>query len=455
MAPAATDSPATPALPDEVNKPPAGVVLPPKDIRAIVEKTAGYVARNGPAFEDRIREKEKHNPKFSFLSAKDAYYPFYAWRLDEVREGRGTAISAGRAGEVAPAQEPEKPKGPAAPPDFHFSARMPNISAQDLDVVRLTALFVAKNGRSFMTTLSQKETRNYQFDFLRPQHSLYQFFSRLVDQYTLLSQSASADGEKAKRTRMKDLEQNADDKFNILGRAKQRAEWVKFQEAQRQKKEEEAEKEKLEYAQIDWHDFVVVETVLFEEADDQADLPPPTSLNDLQSASLEQKAAMSLQPHDRRIEEAMPTDQDYSLFYNQQQPQQQQYAMPQQAYNLYEHQQPQAMDYQYSQPTPSSAHADEEERAIAERTQAREAAQAAQAAAKGGAGQPMKIRNDYVPRAQAKRQNVQMALCPNCKQQIPYDELDHHMKSMPAYCLYSSLNILSYYGHTVLTRFPS
>ena len=433
MAPAATDidTPATSALPDEVNKPPTGVVLPPRDIRAIVEKTAGYVARNGAAFEDRIRDKERHNPKFSFLSSNDAYYPFYAWRLDEIREGRGTAISAGRAGEAAPVPEPEKSKGPAAPPEFNFSARMPNISAQDLDVVRLTALFVARNGRSFMTTLSQRETRNYQYDFLRPQHSLYQFFSRLVDQYTLLLQSGSADGEKAKKARMRDLEQNTQDKFNILGRAKQRAEWAKFQEEQKQKKEEEAEKEKLEYAQIDWHDFVVVETVLFEEADDQADLPPPASLNDLQSASLEQKGAMSLQPHDRRIEEAMPTDEDYNFFYNQQQQQQQpqSYSMPPPQFTPYENEQPQSMDIQLDQPSYVSAQADEEERAIAERTKAREAAQAAQAAAKGGAGQPMRIRNDYVPRAQAKRQNVAMALCPNCKQQIPYDELDHHMKS--------------------------
>lgn len=428
MAPSATvDSPATPGLPDEVSKPPAGIVLPPRDIRAIVEKTAGYVARNGPAFEDRIRDKEKHNPKFSFLSAKDAYFPYYAWRLEEVREGRGTAVSAGRAGEGPPVQEPEKPKGPEAPPDFHFSARMPNISAQDLDVVRLTALFVAKNGRSFMTALSQKETRNYQFDFLRPQHSLYQFFSRLVDQYTLLLQSASVDGEKAKKARMLDLEQSANNKFNILGRAKQRAEWVKFQEEQKQKKEEEAEKEKLEYAQIDWHDFVVVETVIFEDSDEQADLPPPTSLNDLQSASLEQKGAMSLQPHNRRIEEAMPTDEDYSVFYNQQQP----YAAPPPAFYPYETQLSQAVDHQFTAPNSLSAHQDEEERAIAERKQAREAAQAAQAAAKGGSGQPMRIRNDYVPRAQAKRQNLQMALCPNCKQQIPYDELDHHMKSKP------------------------
>lgn len=192
---------------------------------------------------DRIREKEKHNPKFSFLSANDAYNPFYAWRLTEVREGRGTAISAGRTGEAAPAPEPEKPKGPVEPPAFHFSARMPNINAQDLEVVKLTALFVAKNGRSFMTALSQRETRNYQFDFLRPQHSLYQFFSRLVDQYTELLQANSVDGGKAERARMEELQSNAKDRFHVLGRAKQRAEWVKFQEEQKHQKEEAAEKE--------------------------------------------------------------------------------------------------------------------------------------------------------------------------------------------------------------------
>ena len=57
---------------------------------------------------DRIREKEKSNPKFSFLAPTDAYHAYYQWRLSEIREGRGNAIAAGRAGETAP--EPEKPK---------------------------------------------------------------------------------------------------------------------------------------------------------------------------------------------------------------------------------------------------------------------------------------------------------------------------------------------------------
>ena len=430
MAPTAIDTPAPPGV-EEIRQPPPGIVKPPRDIQAIVEKTAGYVARNGIVFEERIRDKEKGNNKFSFLNPTDAYAPFYSWRLQEVREGRGTSISAGRPGEAAAAKGPEKPKGPEPPPEFQFSARMPNISAQDLEVVKLTALFVAKNGRSFLTSLSQKENRNYQFDFLRPQHSLNQYFSRLVDQYSLLLLSVSAGGDKAERARRFELEQNVENKFHRLEKARQRAKWVKFQEQQKQQKEEAAEKEQLEYAQIDWHDFAIVETIIFDENDDQVELPPPTSLNELQSASLEQKAAMSLQPHDRRIEEAMPTSNDYGLFYGQQVPSQTQQPFNPQIPIQQPQPQPQPQ-YPLAPPTagpPPSLQNQEEERAIAERAQAREQAQAAAAANRPSqATAPMRIREDYVPRAQTKRQTAATAICPNCKQAIPYDELDRHMK---------------------------
>jgi splicing factor 3A subunit 1 len=157
---------------------------------------------------------------------------------------------------------------------------------------------------------------------------------------------------------------------------------------------------------------------MFTEADDQADLPPPTSLNDLQSASLEQKAMMSLQPHNMRIEEAMPGDEPS---YYDPPPQPVQMPPPTAAWAP-QSAGPDTVDYR------TQAQEDEEERRIRERAEERERAQQAQAAAKGTTG-PMRIRNDYVPRAQAKRQNVAMALCPNCKQQIPYDELEQHMRS--------------------------
>lgn len=79
-------------------------------------------------------------------------------------------------------QESIVPKEP--PPEFEFIADPPSISAFDLDVVKLTAQFVARNGRQFLTQLMQKEQRNYQFDFLRPQHSLFNYFTKLVEQYT-------------------------------------------------------------------------------------------------------------------------------------------------------------------------------------------------------------------------------------------------------------------------------
>jgi splicing factor 3A subunit 1 len=413
-----------PELPEAASKPPEGIVLPPKDIRAIIEKTAGYVARNGGVFEDRIRDKEQGNSRFSFLTPADAYAPFYQWRLSEVRAGRGTAVSAGRTGDLTPV--PSKPKGPEPPPDFHFSARIPNISAQDLEVVKLTALHVARKGKSWMTALSQREARNYQFDFLRPQHSLYNFFQRLVDQYTILLQTGP-EGQKAEQARIQALQANIQDRFRVLGLAKKRAEYVKFQESQKQKKEEAAEAERIAYAQIDWHDFVVVETVLFTDQDEQTELPPPTTLNDLQSASLEQKAMMSLARADRRIEEAMPTDDMSSYAYGQQS-----YAVPP----------PQAYGYAPSPPVPGPVPAYSPSPQPPQQVPIPQPAYSpappavptppqstASPAPHIVPGQPpMRIRDNYVPRAQQRAARGATGLCPNCGQQIPLAEMDQHLR---------------------------
>ena len=421
---------APPELPDAVSKPPEGIVLPPKDIRAIVEKTAGYVERNGPVFEDRIRDKEIHNSKFSFLSPNDAYSPFYQWRLSEIRAGRGTAISAGRA--EAPIEE--KPRGPPPPPEFVFSARMPNISALDLEVVRLTALHVARKGKSWMTALSQREARNYQFDFLRPQHSLYNFFSHLVDQYTVLLQTGP-EGQKAEQARIQTLQANLQNKFRVWELAKRRAEYVKWQESQKQKKEEAEQAEQMAYAQIDWHDFVVVETVLFTDADDQAELPPPTSLNDLQSASLEQKAMMSLSRPDMRIEEAMPTDDIMSYSYDNQN--ENAYAQ-----NGYLPQQPQQFvptpspaptqmpmqTYSPAPPIPSPQPQSIQPLPGTTSIPSRPDTSSPHPTNLLPNAAPMRIKSDYVPRAQQRQRAANTALCPNCGQQIPLVELDEHMR---------------------------
>ncbi|KAF2488869.1 hypothetical protein BU16DRAFT_553635 [Lophium mytilinum] len=396
---------------------PSDIILPPQGIREVIEKTAGYIVRNGVAFETRLRDAERNTPKFSFLFEDDGYYAYYSWRLREIGNGRSTDVSAGRVGEAS--KEPEQPKGPVQPPDFQFSARMPNMNAKDLDIVKLTARHAAGRGRAWITALSQRENGNPQFDFLRPQHSLHQFFTRLTGQYADLMTAGSQDDGRIEKARDARLEHNTRDPYHILEQARQRAEYVKYQALQKQQEEEQAEKDKLEFAQIDWHDFVVVETVEFTEVDDQADLPPPTSKNALQSASLEQKAMMSLNPSSRRIEEAMPGEETYYVPHAPavQMPPPQPNWQPQQS-------EPEPMDYKSQA---QQAQEDEDERRIRERQEEREKAAQAQAAAKGIGG-PMRIRNDYTPRAQARKQNVGLALCPNCKQQVPFSELEEHMR---------------------------
>lgn len=414
-------------------KPPAGVIIPPPgEIREAIEKTAGYVMRGGLGLEQRIRDNHGKNPKFSFLmTSADPYNAYYEWRKEEIKAGRGTAVAAGRTGDAAAQPAKQEPKGPSKPPDFQFSARMPRMSQKDLEIVRLTALFVAKNGRPFMTQLAHREASNPQFQFLIPNHTFHNFFQSMIDQYSILLRESGVNGEgtKVQAERIAELRRNVNDKFHVLARAKQRADYAIWQEAEKAKQEQEEEKKKIEFASIDWNDFVVVETIVFNESDDQASLPPPTTLNDLQYASLEEKNKFSISSN-LRIEEAFPFE---DTNYNAYPPQTYGVQAPPPAHQ--NHTTNTAPSYSTSLPVGRTRTADEEDelQRIQEREQDRQRMQQAQAEARGGIA-PMKIKENYVPRAAQRAANKfgsQTALCPNCKQQIPLNEMDEHMRSKP------------------------
>ncbi|RLV97799.1 hypothetical protein DV515_00011477 [Chloebia gouldiae] len=260
-------------------KPVVGIIYPPPEVRNIVDKTASFVARNGPEFEARIRQNEINNPKFNFLNPNDPYHAYYRHKVSEFKEGKAQEPSAAipkvmqqqqSAQQQLPQKETVVPKEP--PPEFEFIADPPSISAFDLDVVKLTAQFVARNGRQFLTQLMQKEQRNYQFDFLRPQHSLFNYFTKLVEQYTKILIPPKG--------LLLKLKKEAENPKEVLDQVYYRVEWAKFQERERKKEEEEKEKERVAYAQIDWHDFVVVETVDFQ-PNEQGNFPPPTTPEEL------------------------------------------------------------------------------------------------------------------------------------------------------------------------------
>ncbi|KAJ0427902.1 putative SWAP/Surp superfamily protein [Helianthus annuus] len=62
-----------------------GIIHPPPDIRTIVDKTASFVAKNGPEFENRIIGRNAGNPNFNFLNGSDPYHAYYQHRLAEFR----------------------------------------------------------------------------------------------------------------------------------------------------------------------------------------------------------------------------------------------------------------------------------------------------------------------------------------------------------------------------------
>ncbi|XP_050303574.1 splicing factor 3A subunit 1 [Anthonomus grandis grandis] len=263
------------------SNPVVGIIYPPPEVRNIVDKTASFVARNGPEFEARIRQNELGNPKFNFLNSGDPYHAYYQHKVNEFKEGKAQepSLSQGISKLTVSASQQQKqheilkqieqqfvPKDP--PADFEFIADPPSISALDLDIVKLTAQFVARNGRTFLTQLMNREQRNFQFDFLRPQHSLFQYFTKLLEQYTKVLIPP--------KTLQQKLRDEVKSSQAVLDLVKYRTEYLKYMEAQKARQEEILERERIAYAQIDWHDFVVVETVDYQ-AFEIGNFPPPTT----------------------------------------------------------------------------------------------------------------------------------------------------------------------------------
>lgn len=249
-----------------------------------MDKTAGFVARNGPEFETRIRQNEINNAKFNFLNPGDPYHAYYRHKVKDFQEGKfndtaaptvlvAPKITTGTQQPIKPliqVSEPAAPKEP--PPEFEFIADPPSIAAFELDVVKLTAQFVARNGRQFLTNLMNREQRNYLFDFLRPQHSMFNYFTKLVEQYTKVLIPPKDLPNK--------LQKECDNPKPMMEKVQYRVLWEKHQELKRKKEQEKRERERAAYASIDWHDFVVVETVDFQPGE-QGNFPPPLKPEDI------------------------------------------------------------------------------------------------------------------------------------------------------------------------------
>lgn len=330
-----------------------GVIRPPPEIRAVADRTAAYVAKNGRAFETRILSSAKgKTPKFAFLQQTSPFHGYYEDRIqfyqnggeDEVEdaEKRGdgdgkkekeakTAPSAKKIGAPAVRKkdkkqkasamdpiakalldqrakiaavkaamekelqrqkeggegkeaedddgEPSKPRAsspaavmplqPPPPLDLVTIVAPSNLSPTQIETIQLVAQFTAMDGKGgpFLHQLTLREWSNPEFGFVQPRHGHFAYFSALVDAYRkiihdwTLPEALSKDDKKKTSSPLATRQ-------TVLQEVAYRVEY--------ERELEENHPEEGEVVPIDWHDFVVVETIDFP-ADEKVEaiLPPP------------------------------------------------------------------------------------------------------------------------------------------------------------------------------------
>lgn len=270
-------------MPEDTNAG-VGLIFPPPDIRGVIDKTAQFVAKCGPEFEQRVLREQNHQ-KFAFLLPNNPYRAYYEHKVKEFKTGVveeakpevPQAIIDQKAKEDEKKRKKEqmkaltmgekRKKAAKPPPPDQFVLNHPYIAPMDMDIIKLTAQFVARNGQKFLIGLTQRESRNPQFDFLKPTHALFGYFTSLVDSYTKCLMPNKDEIEKLKKLIANPSE--------IMDKANSRFAWDEQVEETRQHNEEAERQEKEQMSLIDWHDFCVVETITFTAEDDNIALAPP------------------------------------------------------------------------------------------------------------------------------------------------------------------------------------
>jgi splicing factor 3A subunit 1 len=343
-----------------------GIIRPPPEIRAVADRTALYVSKNGRAFEKKILASEKgKQPKFAFLHETSPFHAYYenrvqfyenggedetegkemekqaedrasekpvekenekltkekrAHRVASVADPVAKALLAQRANiaqfrkatidtsdattaENDESQEKQQAATIPPPPPLRFVnvVAPASLSLAQIETIQLVAQFTALDGRggSFLYQLTLREWTNPEFGFCQTRHPHFAYFSALVDSYRRVleswteSSSTSADGDK----------ELANNTAKCLEVAAYRAEYERDQEEQRSKQDDGG----ALVDQVDWHNFVVVETIDFppDEVVELSMLPPPPSqfINPLGAANKQDEMDESDEDDDRGDEQ--------------------------------------------------------------------------------------------------------------------------------------------------------
>ena len=326
-----------------------GVIRPPPEIRAVADRTALYVSKNGRAFETRIVNSAKgKTPKFAFLQPTNPFHAYYEQRIqfyeaggkdgdddaDKKKHQEGKEAAEAKAVEEKKANDAEAQKAkqqqaqliqsvpdPVAkalltqrnkiaqirskfdpkdsseqldsdeatnqvptnaaiippPPPFHFIniVSPSSLTVAQIETIQLVAQMTALDGKGggFLQALTLREWGNPQFAFCQPRHGHFAYFSALVDAYRRVLQLWTHNNDENPLDEDDLVPQISNNIPKCLELAAYRCEYERDQATFRQKEGPGGIVPTA--AKIDWHDFVVVETIDFPVTEQVVTLPPP------------------------------------------------------------------------------------------------------------------------------------------------------------------------------------
>lgn len=302
-----------------------GVINPPPEVKKIIDKAAGLVAKYGSNIEAMMRKEDKNLPKFSFLKEGDPYRPYYEFKVNQLvkesekkeKEMLSKKVEAQKDIQVEMKQDIINEKKnfllrddikkmindmsktnieEKNLPQDQFIMPQPNITPLEIDIIKTTAQFVARNGQRFLTGLSEREAKNSQYDFLKPQHFLFGYFTTLVEQYSKCLLQRKDDIAK--------LNSYANDKNFIIKKAVERYLIEKKLKENLKKKNEINDEERAQMMQIDWNEFVILETIDFTEEELRNTVPIVGDINvNANISSLESNISQLI---DKKVEPVHP-----------------------------------------------------------------------------------------------------------------------------------------------------
>ena len=222
-------------------------------------------------------------------------------KISDARRKGGTASTEKGSSEEEDKVALTSNNTPQAPPKLKYvSVVAPsNLTSYELEVIKLTAQYVALADKTdnFLRDLTMREWNNPEFTFLQPRHAHFAYFTALVDGYKSFLPGGD-EYEKAQNKLRVDAKKEqlsyiiADkENGNITAKASPTTQTCLEIAAYRSEYERDASEKRREAAEraegggllggadtIDWHDFVVVETIDFPSDERVESLPPPTSM---------------------------------------------------------------------------------------------------------------------------------------------------------------------------------